>query len=51
MLKPILGNGLLTDDGESWLRQRRTIQPIFHRQRIARFGDVIVAAATEMLAR
>ena len=35
VLRPTLGNGLLTNNGDSWLHQRRLIQPIFHRQRIA----------------
>src|SRR6266576_1298393 len=30
----LLGNGLLTSDGEVWLRQRRLIQPAFHQSRI-----------------
>ncbi|WP_173021468.1 cytochrome P450 [Lewinella sp. W8] len=30
-----LGRGLLTNNGSSWLRQRRLIQPGFHRQRLA----------------
>ncbi len=30
-----LGKGLLTNDGDDWLRQRRLIQPGFHRERIA----------------
>ncbi len=35
LLSHILGKGLLTNDGESWLRQRRLIQPVFHRERLA----------------
>jgi cytochrome P450 len=31
----LLGNGLPVSDGELWLRQRRLMQPQFHRQRIA----------------
>ncbi|MEZ4884094.1 MAG: cytochrome P450 [Chitinophagales bacterium] len=29
-----IGNGLLTTDGSYWLRQRRLIQPGFHRQKL-----------------
>jgi cytochrome P450 len=27
MLKPVFGEGLLTSDGQHWLRERRLIQP------------------------
>lgn len=37
-LKLLLGNGLLTSDGDFWLRQRRIMQPAFHRERISGFG-------------
>ncbi|GAA4357786.1 cytochrome P450 [Hymenobacter saemangeumensis] len=30
-----VGHGLLTNEGADWLRQRRLIQPGFHRQRVA----------------
>src|SRR5260370_4370535 len=43
VLSLTLGNGLLTNNGESWLHQRRLIQPVFHRQRIAAFGTLITA--------
>ncbi|MGH9579667.1 MAG: cytochrome P450, partial [Terriglobales bacterium] len=33
--KRFLGEGLLTSEGDFWLRQRRLSQPAFHRQRIA----------------
>ena len=33
-LKPLLGNGLLINEGDSWLRQRRLIQPAFSRSRV-----------------
>lgn len=51
MLKTVLGNGLLTNDGASWLHQRRLIQPAFHRQRIASFGALMAAEAAAMLDR
>lgn len=38
----LLGNGLLTNDGEDWRRQRKLAQPAFHMQRIASYADVMV---------
>lgn len=38
----LVGNGLLTSEGEEWKRQRRLAQPAFHRQRINAYGDVMV---------
>ena len=38
----IAGENLFTSDGDVWLRQRRLMQPAFHRQRIGRFADEIV---------
>ena len=49
VLKHALGNGLLTNDGESWLSQRRLMQPAFHRQRIAGFGETMTRLTEEML--
>ncbi len=41
VLSLALGNGLLTNDGGSWLKQRRLIQPAFHRERVAAFGTLM----------
>jgi cytochrome P450 len=38
----LVGNGLLTSQGEEWKRQRRLSQPAFHRQRVASYGQVMV---------
>jgi len=46
-LKAVLGNGLLTSTGDLWLRQRRLIQPAFHRQKIVDFGRIMTDAACE----
>jgi cytochrome P450 len=51
VLRPVLGEGLLTSDGDFWLRQRRLIQPAFHRQRVAGFGALMVQEAQAMLQR
>ena len=50
-LRALLGNGLVLNEGESWLRQRRLMQPAFHRRRIARFAEVVTAETEEMLGR
>jgi cytochrome P450 len=49
-LRYVLGNGLLTSEGESWKRQRRIAQPAFHRQRIAGFAQAMVRAAEDATA-
>ncbi len=43
--KRLLGEGLLTSEGQAHLRQRRTIQPLFHRQQVQRFADAMVKHA------
>lgn len=50
-LTMLLGLSLLTTDGESWLSKRRTMQPIFHRQRIQKMGDSMTGAGERMLQR
>ena len=40
--KALLGEGLLTSEGAFHLRQRRMIQPAFHRDRIADYSTVMV---------
>jgi cytochrome P450 len=46
---PILGQGLLTSDGEFHRQQRKLIQPAFHHQRISRYADVMVDYTARML--
>jgi cytochrome P450 len=51
LLSSITGRGLLTSDGDFWLRQRRLAQPAFHRQRIAAFAELMTGYAEAMLVR
>ncbi|MFT3712698.1 MAG: cytochrome P450 [Archangium sp.] len=51
MLRLVLGNGLVTSEGDFWKRQRRIAQPAFHRERLAGFGKVMTRAASEMVDR
>jgi cytochrome P450 len=44
-----LGDGLLTSDGDDWQRQRRIVQPLFTRQRIAGYATVMAEEATRLL--
>jgi cytochrome P450 len=43
LLRPLLGQGLLLSEGSAWLRQRRLVQPAFHRQRLAGYGEIMTA--------
>jgi cytochrome P450 len=44
-LGDVLGQGMLTSDGEAWRRSRRLAQPAFHKERIAGYADGMVAVA------
>jgi cytochrome P450 len=47
--KRIFGRGLLTSDGDFWLRQRRLAQPAFHRARIAGYASTMVEYTERLL--
>src|ERR671939_474726 len=49
--KRLLGEGLLTSEGEFHRRQRRLAQPAFHRQRIASYGAVMTTYAARTASR
>jgi len=40
--KVVLGEGLLTSEGDLHKRQRRLVQPAFHRDRVQHYGEVMV---------
>ncbi|MBD2768905.1 cytochrome P450 [Hymenobacter sp. BT664] len=45
-----VGHGLLTNEGPDWLRQRRLIQPGFHRPRVAGLTGLMQEITAETLA-
>jgi cytochrome P450 len=50
-VKILLGNGIMTSEGATWRRQRRMIQPFFHRRVIERFGSLIEQCVDDRLGR
>ncbi|MGH3432929.1 MAG: cytochrome P450, partial [Thermocrispum sp.] len=48
-LTELLGNGLLTNEGEHWVKQRRLVQPMFSRRRIDAFAPAMTGAASRTL--
>lgn len=48
-VRGMLGNGLVVSEGDFWLRQRRMMQPQFHRQRLAALQTLMVEAMAEAL--
>jgi cytochrome P450 len=48
-VRALLGNGLVVSEGDFWLRQRRMMQPQFHRQRLAGLSDLMISAIDEGL--
>src|SRR6516162_9511597 len=51
LLGPLLGNGLLTSEGELWRRQRRIAAPAFHARRTAEFVATMGSCSEAMLTR
>ena len=49
--KRLLGEGLLTSEGEFHRRQRRLAQPAFHRARIAAYGELMIEHAIRAQSR
>ena len=50
-LRALVGNGLLTSEGEVWRRHRRLVQPVFSRREVTGFGPQMAAAARRLAAR
>ena len=49
VLSEVLGDGLLTTDGEVWRRQRRLVQPAFAAKRLEGYAEAMVAETVSTL--
>ncbi len=47
-LTQVLGDALLTSDGENWKRQRRMVQPAFTRKRLGGYGEIMVSESEKI---
>ena len=50
-IKLLLGNGIMTSEGDLWTRQRYMMQPMFHRRVITEFANVIDDVNERYIAR
>lgn len=48
-LRYLLGDGLLTSDGDFHRQQRRLVQPAFHKKRVENYANVMLRFTEEML--
>lgn len=49
-VRVLFGAGLLTSEGELWMRQRRLMQPIFQPTTVPRFAQIMLDAAASVVA-
>ena len=49
IMQLLLGQGLLTSEGDFWRRQRRLMQPAFHRARLAALANIMTGECKELL--
>jgi cytochrome P450 len=50
-LRALVGDGLLTSEGERWRRHRRLVQPVFSRRHVTVFGPAMTEGARRLTAR
>jgi cytochrome P450 len=48
--RTLLGDGLLTSEGETWRQQRRRVQPGFHREKLEAYAPFVVQCAERAIA-
>lgn len=49
LLNPVFGTGLFTSERETWRDQRHLIQPLFHPDQIAVYGNIMTECTERML--
>ncbi len=50
-IRILLGMGLMTSEGELWTRQRRMMQPLFHRRMVADFAAIMAEENEALIER
>ena len=50
-VKILLGNGIMTSEGDLWRRQRYMMQPSFHRRVITEFAQIVAAVNDGFIAK
>jgi cytochrome P450 len=50
-VRMLLGNGIVTSDGDLWRKQRYLMQPMFHRRMVTQFGSVIDRVTQRLIER
>ncbi len=50
-MAPVLGQGMVTADGDVWQRQRDVARPAFHQREIQSFGPAISASIEDLVER
>ena len=51
VLKTIMGNGLVSNDGPDWVRQRKLMQPVFSNRNVNSFDEAINDATARTIQR